>query len=56
LPYRAVADGRITLQVDGLPDGVEFRDPGDYGLGVLREIVANAEKITISIKYVYDPL
>jgi hypothetical protein len=56
LPYKAVADGRITLQVDGLPEGVQFKDPGDFSLGALKEIVANEEKIKMLIKYVYDNL
>ena len=51
IPYKEIAEGKIEIEVDGLPEGVGLKNPSSYGLETLKKIIGSPT-ITFKIRHV----
>lgn len=51
IPYKEIAEGKIEVEIDGLPEGVGLKNPSSYGLETLKKIRASSA-ITFKIRHV----
>lgn len=50
LPYKEILTGKAKVEVQGLPDGVLFKDPSSYGTSTLKSILESRIVFKISNK------
>ncbi|XP_051786742.1 jerky protein homolog-like isoform X4 [Erpetoichthys calabaricus] len=50
VPYERIAKDPLAVSVQGLPDGVRFKDPIGYDYNTLSQIFKNKSRITFEIK------
>nr|XP_057944302.1 general transcription factor II-I repeat domain-containing protein 1 isoform X2 [Doryrhamphus excisus] len=50
VPYKLIRGSPESVEVDGLPDDVPFRNPNTYDVVCLEKILQAAERITFSVK------
>ncbi|XP_061754855.1 general transcription factor II-I repeat domain-containing protein 1 isoform X3 [Nerophis ophidion] len=55
VPYKLIRGNPESVEVDGLPDNVPFRNPNTYDVVCLEKILEAAEKITFGVKTELHP-
>ncbi|XP_031729977.1 general transcription factor II-I repeat domain-containing protein 1 isoform X2 [Anarrhichthys ocellatus] len=55
VPYKLIRGSPESVEVDGLPDDVPFRNPNTYDIVCLEKILQAADKVTFSIKSQLQP-
>ncbi|XP_068592671.1 general transcription factor II-I repeat domain-containing protein 1 isoform X1 [Cebidichthys violaceus] len=55
VPYKLIRGSPESVEVDGLPDDVPFRNPNTYDIVCLERILQAADKVTFSIKSQLQP-
>ncbi|XP_061904912.1 general transcription factor II-I repeat domain-containing protein 1 isoform X1 [Entelurus aequoreus] len=55
VPYKLIRGSPESVEVDGLPDDVPFRNPNTYDVVCLEKILQAAEKITFGVKTQLHP-
>ena len=48
-PYAAIKDKKFGFKAQGLPQGINFKDPGSYGPSQMRRILSVATDIKFDI-------
>ncbi|KAM6911049.1 general transcription factor II-I repeat domain-containing protein 1 isoform 2-T4 [Lycodopsis pacificus] len=55
VPYKLIRGSPESVEVDGLPDDVPFRNPNTYDIVCLEKVLQAADKVTFSIKSQLQP-
>lgn len=49
VPYQALMEEKLSITVAGLPDGLKFQKPSQYGRNQLKKILDAAEDLSFEI-------